>query len=162
MRGRTVILVSHHVQLCAPGASYIVALDNGRVQFSGDRDAFKSSGVMAKLVQSTNEHTDEADENAEAVIEDMPQVDEKDSLSVVANGSDTSSTIAPPTPVEPKVAGKPPRKLVEEEARATGRISADIWKTYIWACGDGWYWTLFIGVLVVAALSPVIENGWLK
>ena len=30
MRGRTVILVSHHVQLCAPGASYIVALDNGR------------------------------------------------------------------------------------------------------------------------------------
>lgn len=59
MRGRTVILVSHHVQLCAPGASYIVALDNGRVQFSGDRDAFKSSGVMAKLVQSTNEHTDE-------------------------------------------------------------------------------------------------------
>lgn len=30
MKGRTTVLVSHHVQLCAPGAKYIVALENGR------------------------------------------------------------------------------------------------------------------------------------
>lgn len=52
MRGRTLILVSHHVQLCAPGASYIVALDNGRVSFAGNFDSFKVSGVMAGLVHS--------------------------------------------------------------------------------------------------------------
>ena len=33
MRGRTVLLVSHHVQLCDLGASYIVALGNGHLQF---------------------------------------------------------------------------------------------------------------------------------
>jgi len=58
MRGRTVILVSHHVQLCAPGASYIVALDNGRVQFQGTVIRFKTSGVMNGLVQSGEQTTE--------------------------------------------------------------------------------------------------------
>src|SRR5258708_34306289 len=52
MRGRTVILVSHHVQLCAPGASYIVALENGHVLYKGDRQGFQSSGVKDTLAQS--------------------------------------------------------------------------------------------------------------
>ena len=48
MRGRTVILVSHHVQLCAPGASYIVALDNGRLQFQGKQAEFQAKGATAE------------------------------------------------------------------------------------------------------------------
>jgi ABC-type enterochelin transport system ATPase subunit len=52
MRNPTVILVSHHVQLCAPGAAYIVALDNGRVHFEGTRDEFYASGVLNGFAQS--------------------------------------------------------------------------------------------------------------
>ena len=52
MHNRTVILVSHHVQLCAPGARYIVVLDNGRIQFQGDKDKFNASGVIRSLIQS--------------------------------------------------------------------------------------------------------------
>jgi ABC-type enterochelin transport system ATPase subunit len=55
MEGRTVILVSHHVQMCAPGASYIVALDNGRVQFHGSQDDFNRSGIIRTLIQSTQD-----------------------------------------------------------------------------------------------------------
>ena len=61
-----------------------------------------------------------------------------------------------------KLEKKPARKLVEEEKRAVGRISREIWETYIWACGEGWYWTLFILVLVIASAAPVAENGWLR
>lgn len=39
MRGRTVILVSHHVQLCAPDAKYIV----GRIAFCIKQHSHKSS-----------------------------------------------------------------------------------------------------------------------
>ncbi|KAF8154768.1 multidrug resistance-associated ABC transporter [Crassisporium funariophilum] len=157
MQGRTVILVSHHVQLCAPGASYIVALDNGRVQFEGSRDEFQSSGVMRTLVQSTDTgETDDKDEKlileeaAEKVLADEPDLP-----------SEESSTVAS-TPASVKLEKKPARKLVEEEKRAVGRISRDIWETYIWACGNGWFWALFISVLVVASASPVLENGWLR
>lgn len=157
-RGRTLILVSHHVQLCSPGASYVVALDNGRVMFSGDSQAFKASGVMDKLVQSDN---GESKESAEPEVQDseiIKVVEEHDSQ------SESSSTVAPTTADEepPTEKKKVPRKLIEEEKRAVGRIGREVWKCYVFACGAGWYWLLFIFSMSLAAASPVLENGWLR
>ncbi|KAJ8520309.1 hypothetical protein ONZ45_g2846 [Pleurotus djamor] len=148
MRGRTVILVSHHVQLCTPGASYIVALENGRVQYQGDRKGFQSSGIMQTLVQSSLQEV--GDEKEEAAIEEStPTSSSKQSAS--------ETTVA-----APNVEKKKPRKVVEEEKRAVGRISSDVWSTYVHACGNWSYWAAFIGILFLAALSPVFENGWLR
>ncbi|KAJ7126233.1 P-loop containing nucleoside triphosphate hydrolase protein [Mycena epipterygia] len=152
MKDRTVILVSHHVQLCAPGAAYIVALDNGRVQFSGNREAFQSSGVMKGLVQST---TADEEEQTEVVIEALPAAQPQ------AESDDSESTAAL-SPVSNKQEKSAPRKLIEEEARAIGRVAWDVWVTYIKACGGVWYWALFVAIFVVAALGPVLENGWIS
>ncbi|KAG6854494.1 hypothetical protein C0991_006096 [Blastosporella zonata] len=150
MQGRTVILVSHHVQLCAPGASYIVALDNGRITFQGDRESFQSSGVIRTLVQTTDSGA--MDNKEEEVLEE-------DSIKADAN-SESSSTIAPVSEV--KAEKKPPRKLIEEEKRAVGRIGQDVWATYILACGGAWYWAIFAIILLIGSVSPVFENGWLR
>ncbi|KAF7316261.1 Multidrug resistance-associated ABC transporter protein [Mycena indigotica] len=148
MKNRTVILVSHHVQLCAPGAAYIVALDNGRVQFKGDKDAFQSSGVMSSLVQSTTANEEDQTEAAiETSIEGKPETEA------------TTSTIQ--NAINKKDA-KAPRKLIEEEKRAVGRVARDVWATYIQACGASGYWAIFVLVFVVAALGPVVENGWVS
>jgi hypothetical protein len=164
LAGRTIILVSHHVQLCAAGASYIVALDNGRVQFEGSKDAFYDSGAIASLIQSTQA------EGEPQVDKDQVDKDELENLEAAQESilsedrepqSETSSTIASTSP-SIKLERKPARKLVEEEKRAVGRISRDIWETYIWACGNGWYWTIFIFILIVASASPVLENSWLR
>jgi len=65
--GRTIILISHHVQLCAPDAKYIVgpitfasnnilighlqvALEKGRLVYSGPSAAFMNSSVMKSLI----------------------------------------------------------------------------------------------------------------
>ena len=154
MRGRTVILVSHHVQLCAPGASYIAALDNGKVLFEGSKEAFYSSGIIRTLVQSTE---------SSGETEDKPTLEkaEETVLTAADPQSETSSTLASSTPATGKMGKKPARKLVEEEKRAVGRIDRGVWETYIRACGNVWYWLLFIPVLVIASVSPVFENGWL-
>lgn len=160
MKGRTVILVSHHVQLCAPGASYIVALDNGRVEFEGSRDDFNKSDVIKTLVQST--HAEETSDLPEKEL--LEQAEERilaEEPESQHTQSETSSTLAS-TPASVKLERKPPRKLVEEEKRAVGRIGKDIWETYIIACGNVWYWVIFIAILVVASISPVLENGWLR
>lgn len=156
MKGRTVILVSHHVQLCAPGAAYVVALDNGRVQFEGNKDDFYASGAIASLVQSAQTETKDDDKEDKELLEAA-----EERILAEQPQSETSSTVAS-TPAAVKLEKKPARKLIEEEKRAVGRISRDIWETYIWACGSGWYWLLFIGILVVASASPVVENGWLR
>jgi ABC-type glutathione transport system ATPase component len=153
MEGRTVILVSHHVQLCAPGASYVVALDNGRVMFEGDRESFQKSGVIRTLVQTTDAGA--GDNKEEEAVEDMAVLSKE-----TDPNSESSSTIAPVSEV--KTEKKKPRKLVEEEKRAVGRIGRDVWTTYILACGQGWYWALFITIFIIASLSPVFENGWLR
>ena len=168
MLGRTIILVSHHVQLCAPGASYIVALDNGRVSYAGSSDGFKASGVQASLVQAEQaDETTEQDAKEEEVIEKQLSKAE----SVASEGdettpvSETSSTVAVSTADgESKSAGekKKPRKLIEEEKRAVGRIGRDIWKWYLNAVGGWVYWVIFAVAIVAGALSPVAENGWLR
>ncbi|KAJ6577627.1 multidrug resistance-associated ABC transporter [Mycena capillaripes] len=156
MQGRTVILVSHHVQLCTPGASYIVALDNGRVLFKGGRNEFKSSGVMSGLVQST---TANEEEQAEVAIEGaIPAAQQP------GEGSEDSQSTVAPSSAAAKKENKPdgPRKLIEEEARAVGRVARDVWLTYFKACGGWGYWSLFVFIFIIAALGPVLENGWVS
>ncbi|KAL1665993.1 P-loop containing nucleoside triphosphate hydrolase protein [Schizophyllum commune] len=168
MEGRTVVLVSHHVQLCVcgagkgsakdkerKGAEYVVALDNGRVRYAGDVDGFRGSGVMAGLVQAVD--AVEEDEKEEQAIEEGFEGEEGQGIR-----PSEMKTAPQPAPAAPAKARKPPRKLVEEEKRAVGRIGKDIWLTYFQACGDKWYWAIFIFVFVVSALSPVAENGWLR
>ena len=157
MKGRTIILVSHHVQLCAPGASFIVALDNGRVSFQGTQEAFQSSGVVRSLVQSTIDET--SNEKKEQAIEELPVPSSQSSDS---DPNSETVTIVAPASAPAKEDRKPARKVVEEETRAVGRVSRAVWLTYVRACGSYWYWILFGVVLVLAALSPVAENGWLK
>lgn len=153
MRGRTVILVSHHVQLCAPGADYIVALDNGRVQFQGKRDAFYASEVLKSLVQSGGSTTREEEEEAQ-----VPTAEEiADSNHLSTSTSEITITAAD----SPQPEKKAPRKLVEEEKRAVGRIGNEVWGAYLGACGQHWYWIIFISILLLANLSPIGEKGWL-
>jgi ABC-type multidrug transport system ATPase subunit len=170
MRGRTVILVSHHVQLCAPGASYIVALENGRVLYEGNRDGFQSSGVMQSLAHSGAVESTGRDEAEVAVHETNEEslLSEKDD----GGGSSTLNTEIPSendslggvTSVDenPAQKKKSPRKLVEEEARAVGRVDRTVWKAYFEACGGAPYWLIFALAFVVAAMSPIAENGWLR
>lgn len=171
MRGRTVILVSHHVQLCAPGASYIVALENGRVLYKCDRQGFQSSGVIDSLAQSGASESlvrDEAEAVAGQTIEEKSlQTGKDDDPRGNPSGPNTQSEDSSPgaeTPVhvESSPKKKGPRKLVEEETRAVGRIGRSVWETYIKACGGAPYWLMFAVSFLFAAASPVAENGWLS
>ena len=159
MQGRTIILVSHHLQLCAPGASYITALDNGRVLFEGSKEAFHSSGIMKTLVQSTESSGDVDDREGKVTSEKGEEIILAEELNP---SSETSSTVAQSNPASIKADKKPARKLMEEEKRAVGRVARTVWETYIRACGNVWYWSLFISFLIMVSASPVLENGWLR
>ncbi|KZV72757.1 ATP-binding cassette transporter [Peniophora sp. CONT] len=140
MQGRTVVLVSHHVQLCAPGAAFILALDNGRAAFTGTSDAFRASDSYATF--AAVEATSKPDEDSAA------PASEKNDAGVDAEGED-----------EEKV--KAPRKLQEEEARQLGHVKSNVWTMYLSACGKYIYWTIFVVGFLAAALSRVAEMGWL-
>ncbi|KAF7296399.1 Multidrug resistance-associated ABC transporter protein [Mycena chlorophos] len=151
MRNRTVVLVSHHVQLCAPDAKYVVALDNGKVQFAGDYGGFKRSGVMGGLVQNDAAEAEKEDAKEEAVIETKLAPKEPD-----------ADADAEPTKPEGEMTKKTPRKYIEEEQRAVGHVSWSVWQAYINAAGGAAYWTLFFVVFLSAALARIAESWWLS
>ena len=158
MQRRTVILVSHHVQLCAPGANYIIALDNGRVLFEGSKEVFYSSGTMKTLIRST-ESSGKVDDEEKVTLEKGEETEE---LGKLDPPSETSSTVAPSSPPSTQADKKPARKLMEEEKREVGRVARTVWETYIRANGNVWYWSLFISFLIIVSASPVLENGWMR
>jgi ABC-type multidrug transport system ATPase subunit len=157
MKGRTVILVSHHVQLCWPGADYIVTLENGRVIYSGDRNGFQKSGALRSLVQS--EHVAEEKPAVVPTIEKME--DGAPSISDNSPRSESSSIAAASAKETNQEIKKSPRKLIEDEARAVGRVKKDVWATYFKACGTWVYWSLFGFIFLLATLGPVAKRSWL-
>jgi len=111
---------------------------------------------------------DEVEAVEDRTIEVMPLQTDKDDIkgdgpsSTKMQSEDSSSGAETPIDAEPSPKKKGPRKLVEEESRAVGRIGRSVWETYIKACGGNPYWLIFAVLLLFAAASPVAENGWLR
>ncbi|QRW19137.1 ABC transporter [Rhizoctonia solani] len=169
MNGRTVILVSHHVQLVAPGASYVVALDNGRVLFAGPQPEFIGSQVMQRISHSTDIDEKEApvEETIEEVAEAAGHSAEPSGQSI--GGESDAATLVKSVSVyqdnsvldgSATAKKSAPRKLIEDEARAVGRVRWEIWQSYFKACGSFIYWAVFSVVILGGSLTPVLENGY--
>ncbi|KIJ61824.1 hypothetical protein HYDPIDRAFT_95629 [Hydnomerulius pinastri MD-312] len=159
MRGRTVILVSHHVQLCAPGASYIVALEHGRLLYEGGPTHFLASNHLHSLTQSSDmerggDQTGDGSGIASAGAEPTQHI-----TSIENTKANPTAIAVEESPAKEK---KTPRKFVEDEKRAVGRVGWDVWEFYVTSFGKVGYWVCFLFMLVVASLTPVAENWWLK
>lgn len=161
MKGRTIILVSHHVQLCAPLAHHIVTLDNGRVVFQGDYKSFTKSESVTTLTQNRTSPSDPTQTEGTSgpngpAIDDVTLLVDQDTVN--------TRKVTPNVDLQPTntMTKKTPRKLIEEEKRAVGRIGREIWKTYIVACGRWSFWSIFAVILVLTALNPVLLNGWVR
>ncbi|KAJ7779182.1 multidrug resistance-associated ABC transporter [Mycena metata] len=145
MRGRTVILVSHHIQLCADGAAYVVALDRGTAKFRGGAADFRRSDICRSLIQTKPTSASEA-QTSETPVPLLP-----------ASKPALDST---PAKTE-KVLGKAP-KFVADEVSSVGRIPWAVWITYLRAAGEWNHWVWFTVIMITASLGPVFENSYLR
>ncbi|CEQ42894.1 SPOSA6832_04771, partial [Sporobolomyces salmonicolor] len=187
LKGRTVLLVSHQVQLVAPGAAYVVGLENGRVSFAGSSEEFLNSSGFKDI--DGDDKDDKADLPAPPPTgsKSPPALRNKSlaaviSLSTPASSTDVSSAseaeessddeeesnTARERPIngsaesdkELKTAKKA-RKLIEDEGRAVGRVSGAVWKLYLGAMGGVFFWMAFVFVFGGAKLADVAQTYWL-
>ncbi|WVR08055.1 hypothetical protein IAU60_005101 [Kwoniella sp. DSM 27419] len=124
---------------CLSLEPFTVVLDSccsttGDVKFAGTRDDFVASGLMNKLDEEDKPKEEKPVEEAEV----KPAHKSVVSLSAAAGGSEPgseTSSIAPDdeatlTNSASDIKHKTPRKLIEDEKRARGRIAWNVWKTY--------------------------------
>lgn len=151
LRKRTVILVSHHVQLCAPGAKLVVHLDNGMVAFNGASDEYMQTPLYSK--EQAEEGMDKDAPEPLAVkltnknLARLAAPKEPSSATSSLSEFDTSGSSEEDEPVAPVA---PPRKLVEDEARAIGKVDTSVWTYYLKANGQILFWIIFITIFVSA------------
>ncbi|RDW56946.1 hypothetical protein BP5796_13013 [Coleophoma crateriformis] len=149
--GRTRILVTHHISLCLPRAEYAVQLDSD--------GTIKSAGLVEDLRQ------DERFTNLFEEVKKLPDVEEPDDDGMsTARGSEASeeasSSATDSTPIS--VAKAAPKKLVEKEKRAIGRVKNSVYRSYLKASGGIPFWTLIIIVYGVGQAFILGRSWWIK
>ncbi|KAJ3575801.1 hypothetical protein NP233_g845 [Leucocoprinus birnbaumii] len=133
---RTIILVTHHITLCLPIASYVVELDAGKVLHHGATTELAQGNVLTEII--------EAEDQPSADIEDSPTLHIPELSVADLSGSGTTT----PAYSLGSDVGSVDGKLIEVETRAEGRVSVRTYLTYVYAAGIS-CWTLAILVMLL-------------
>ncbi|ODQ52786.1 hypothetical protein SAICODRAFT_80947 [Saitoella complicata NRRL Y-17804] len=128
LRGRTVILVTHHVTLCSPAADQVIVLRDGQQVQVDDAAAVLDEDLM-----------NEIEEEAPARKDQEPDVDA------------TPENIDTTKPAQAPASGKG-GKLIQEEEKARGRISRGLIIKYMQNFGT----ILFAAALIAVVLNQVL------
>ncbi|KAJ7846310.1 multidrug resistance-associated ABC transporter [Mycena leptocephala] len=142
LANRTVILVTHHVDLVLSGTHYLVRMLEGRIDMQGTVEDLSAQGVLDVIT-----HDAAADAKAEEPIAAI----ENDSVDL-------------DDPEAPKKPNKP-RKLVTDEHRAVGGVKWTIYNSYLKA-SSYWTWGILFSAVVIGQLlqrhRKVVDQGMLS
>jgi ABC-type multidrug transport system fused ATPase/permease subunit len=166
MKGRTVILVTHHVSLCLPITEYIVSIHNGKIDTQGSVAELGKQAVLGELLSHDAAYVEEDQESQEKegeknevdALMDTPHPSGHETPSSSTNvDSDTGGKSKPKWRLSTAEAGK----LIDEEARAEGRVSLATYVTYIRAAGWGSWILSFLLILLMNGLQ-ILEQFYLS
>ena len=130
--GRTRILATHHVSLCLPGAKYAVSL-------SAD-GTLKHAGAVDQL-------------EADGELDSIKETEEREILIEEEDG--------PITPAAPATKA-PPKKLIEDEKRATGRVATAVYAGYLKATGGWPFWIFLFFIFTLAQALNLGRTYWVR
>ena len=137
LKGRTVVLVTHHVGLCLPVADFVVSLNNGTVDQAGLVSEVKMDVIAAQLPPLEEDSDDEEDTNFREGEEEEENKKKT---------QDKSTT----------------RQIYQSEKMSTGQVSWDHYLFVLRAAGGGWYWfALFVLYFFVRGMD-VAQALWLQ
>lgn len=142
LRGRTVILVTHQVRLCLPGAKFFVKIENGEVLGCDTVENLRSNGKLNELLGSEHQYENDNEEDIEEIVD----LDDDDNSSTDID-LDNKAEAA---------------KLVQEETSEKGQVKFKVYLTYLAACGGWFFWLAVIGSYIFARVLTFGENWWIR
>ena len=147
-RGRTRILVTHHVGLCLPRTDYSVLLADGLVKHAGITDDLRKSNSLADILSE-----ERSAENAAAATEEDEEETALEGSSPTAEGNPSEQANNVNNKSNGTVAkdDRKPRKFNQDEKRETGSIKLGVYTSYLRKGGSIPFW----GLVVFAYVSYV-------
>lgn len=154
-KGRTIILVTHHISLCLPTSSFLVELFQGSVRRFGSVEELRKSGYLKEVIEREDlvpEAYQSFHEFPAISSEQRPTPDNEPDLLA---GTPPEREVA--SPVLNQEQSRKKGKLVEAEKRAEGRVSYRTYLTYIRAAGV-WTWMVTVFLMVFIRLITVANQ----
>ena len=161
-RGRTRILVTHHVGLCLPKTKYTVLLGDGGVLHSGMVDELRRSGnLKAVLAHDVEEQQGAEDEEQ---TQSTLEIDDGGGIQLITSlRSDRSRRRASN---HEQVAGvnqlQVPKKFTEDEKQEQGAIKLKVYAEYIRASGGLRHWLLILLAFAVCLVVVIGRSWWIS
>jgi len=148
-RGRTIVLATHHVDLCLPKARVVVELAGGAVKSlvtnKPPPPQNEVGGLSLSLTAETPSPQDRSSQQLPMVQKTHPHPDQPVSANPALTDSDA-----------PRVPRKP-RKFVYAESRTYGAVRAAIYWAYLRAAGNVWWaWWAIVLVGCVSVQTTVL------
>lgn len=158
------ILVTHHISLCLPGSHYLVRLSSGNIEMQGLVSELTSTELAAEYRLEKLEAAKEARDAAKAAKKKTDDVEK--AATKVIEGTDSAAQSQNPTRAPtPEPADSSRRKgdgkLVQEEARAEGRVKWSVYRLYLSAAGYE-TWVLIVLLLLAGRGFRVVDRVWFK
>ncbi|KAI8865877.1 P-loop containing nucleoside triphosphate hydrolase protein [Ramicandelaber brevisporus] len=151
--GRTIVLVTHHINLCLHSAAYVVCMKNGRVTAVGTPDEVLASGKLAAITDLVSNAPSRSGSH------------EADSSTVTpeATAAVTPSTSTDNAPALGSATAAQDGKLVEEEERGVGALKMDVVKLYVnSARGGAVAWVCIMLSYSVTQFITTLSDYWTR
>ncbi|KZT66167.1 hypothetical protein DAEQUDRAFT_813713 [Daedalea quercina L-15889] len=151
LANRTVILVTHHVELVLPGAHYLVRMLDGRIDTQGTLKDLRARGLLDDITHDESVEAHKEEEKVEA-----EEKAKEPNAEIDAEAPEDEEEDAKPDKKDKK-----PRKLIEDEKRETGSVKWAIYNTYLKA-SSYWTWGILFSLIILTQLLGVSEKVWIK
>lgn len=158
MKGRTVVLVTHHVDLVLATrdgekakVEWVVKMSEGRIVRQGTPAQLQASGDLE------TEHEESTDQEGDSSASSSSEEQVEAKADEVVDGSSAPATLsgtATPRPADQ------PRRLVDEEKRAQGGVKKEVYKMYLGAVGSQAVICVIISLILFKG-TDLAEKAWL-
>lgn len=161
-KGRTRILVTHHVGLCLPRAKYAVLLGNGTVEHAGPVEELQQAGLLDQVLKEEQETEAAQAKNMEDAKEALAHIGDDDTtLQKILTAVTERSVKTDDSEIDTKGKGRP-KKFTEEERREKGSVKFGIWQEYLSTSGGWWFWPPIIIFFLFYQFLVVGRSWWIS
>ncbi|KAI5306338.1 hypothetical protein KEM56_001329 [Ascosphaera pollenicola] len=158
-KGRTRVLVTHHVALCFPRTDYSIHLVDGTIGHAGTISELKASGHLKDVLEEQTEREQEHDKG-ELPGEELNDAVEDQSLERVWSRQSVPAAEQQATDAQqPK---QQPKKFQQEEGRAVGAMKLANYTYYLKQGGGYFYWLLVLLAFAAAISVDISRSYWIS
>ncbi|KAI8348976.1 P-loop containing nucleoside triphosphate hydrolase protein [Mortierella sp. GBAus27b] len=136
LAGRTVLMVTHQVQLTLNSANMVVVLNKGEIVGTGTPEEAIRKGWVENISSSA-------------------------APSIKGDSSEVSTIDGEEPQTATKKSEKPAAKLTEDEKKAEGAVSWQVYRTYLVASGGWPFWIGLVILFLTRELVDIGQNAWL-